>query len=69
MNLISQGLNLNAARENNQLTFIDGMSLFLECLEDQDPSGETNQPIDLKRYPQNLQRRISCLPGFVLIIM
>eukprot|EP00112_Aurelia_sp_Birch-Aquarium-sp1_P019741 Seg4947.2 transcript_id=Seg4947.2/GoldUCD/mRNA.D3Y31 product="hypothetical protein" protein_id=Seg4947.2/GoldUCD/D3Y31 len=53
------GLNLNAARENNQLTFIDGMSLFLECLEDQDPSGETNQPIDLKRFHQTLKSTVS----------
>ena len=59
---------MTAAKEKNQFTFIDGMNLFLECLEDQDSSGERDQPIDLKRYiPQILQRRINCL-SFALLM-
>ena len=48
---------MNAAKEMNQLTFIDGMNLFLECLEDQNSSVERNQPIDLKRYITNFAKK------------
>lgn len=38
------GINLNSAKESNQLIYVDGMKMLLECLQD-----ESSEPLDLKR--------------------
>ena len=45
-----QGLNLISSKEANQLKFIDGMNLFLECLESEKSLPGNENPIDLQRF-------------------